>query len=376
MELSAKQQVFELIKKSKEILLVTREGASGDALGSMTALFLALEKMQKKVIMVNPSFVDEKHIFLPATSQIKKDIHEARDFIISINTTRTKASKLSYKQTEKSLDIFITPEENSFEKKDVQTSLGKFRFDLIIILDAPDLESMGKLFERNAALFYEIPIINIDHHAANEYFGQVNLVNITFSSTSEVVLNLLESLGDDLIDENIATCLLCGIIEATQSFQVSTTPKTLTAAATLISLGADQQKIIKNLYKRKKLETLKLWGRLLARAKEDKQNNFIWSLLTLEDFAKSKASKEDLFEALAEFYSNMPKKNLAFVIAETHPKNISVVMLPSNKIKTDEFQQYLKGQWKKNYLLIDFPNESLLKIEKEILQKLQKFFSA
>ena len=80
-----------------------------------------------------------------------------------------------------------------------------------------------------------------------------------------------------LVDENIATALLTGLYD-TSSFQnVNTTPKSLTIAAQLVAAGANQQEIIRNLYKTKSLETLKLWGNILTKIKEDKIHGFLWS---------------------------------------------------------------------------------------------------
>ncbi len=48
-EATPKQQTVELIKSSERILVVTHTNPDGDALGSLVALKIALEKLGKKI---------------------------------------------------------------------------------------------------------------------------------------------------------------------------------------------------------------------------------------------------------------------------------------------------------------------------------------
>ena len=93
----------------------------------------------------------------------------------------------------------------------------KDKYDLIITVDSPDLESLGKLFEENTDFFYNTPIINIDHSSDNENYGQINHVDLTASSTAELIFNMFEEYDMKMINEDIATCLLTGIFTATDS---------------------------------------------------------------------------------------------------------------------------------------------------------------
>ena len=114
--------------------------------------------------------------------------------------------------------------------------------DLIIALEAHSLEDLGGLYEHNADLFFETPKINIDNNPENEYFGAVNLVDVTATSVAEILTGLLQEYEAQLLDEDIATCLLTGIISKTQSFQdVQTTPRAFLKASELVSLGGRQQ---------------------------------------------------------------------------------------------------------------------------------------
>ena len=108
-------------------------------------------------------------------------------------------------------------------------------------------------------MFYETPVINIDHHASNNDFGQINLVDVVAASTTEVLYKVLleaeQKYEKKLITEDVATLLLAGIITDTGSFQhANTSPKSMEVSAELLDLGARQQEIIKNIYKTKKTQ--------------------------------------------------------------------------------------------------------------------------
>ena len=149
------------------------------------------------------------------------------------------------------------------------------------------MEDLGSLNEHNADLFFETPKINVDNKAENEYFGAINLVDVTATSVAEILAGLLQEYEAQLLDEDILLpCLLTGIISKTQSFQhVQTTPRAFLKASELVALeGGRQQEIIKNIYKTKPLSLLKLWGRALARMKIQEDIKAIHSVPTGVDF--------------------------------------------------------------------------------------------
>ena len=71
MELSPKQQGFELIQKSKKILLVTRENPDTDSIGSLLAIGIALEKLDKETDMVANGIINPAFSFLPHFDKVK-----------------------------------------------------------------------------------------------------------------------------------------------------------------------------------------------------------------------------------------------------------------------------------------------------------------
>ncbi|EKD57043.1 MAG: hypothetical protein ACD_58C00016G0002 [uncultured bacterium] len=321
MELTPKQQIVELVNNSKKILVLTHVNPDGDAIGSTLALVMGLRKLNKEVVAACQDVVPNALNFLPETSEIKSDIQNQRDFIISINTTNAKVDKLGYKQNpvENRLDIVITPKSGEFSQGDVTITPGAAKFDLIFVLDAPELERTGRIYDNNPDVFYEVPIINIDHHSGNDYFGRVNWVDLTATSTAEILVSLLESLGREksVFDGEIATALLTGIITDTGSFQHNnTTPKSFTVAAQLVAAGARQQEIIQHIYKTKLLSTLKLWGKILSNIHEERKHRFVWSEVRIDDFRIFNAHESETSGVIDELLKTVPDIDFAILLSE------------------------------------------------------------
>lgn len=321
MELTPKQQAIELLRNSKRILITSHVNPDGDSFGSLIALTLALKKLDKEVLTVCADQTPDYLKFLPALDQVTQELVGAKDFIINVDLTKTDVDKLGYKRLadEKQLQIVITPTQGFFEAQDISFKQGMPRFDLIVVLDCSDLERLGKTYDDNTSLFYETPIVNIDHHISNDHFGKVNWIDLTATSTSEILVALLESLGREktLLDQDIATALLTGITTDTGSFQnASTTPKSFTVAAQLVAAGAKQQEIVRKIYKTKPLSTLKLWGKALAKVQEDTQHRFIWSTISQQELNEVGANDSEVGGVIDDLLKTAPDINFALLLSE------------------------------------------------------------
>lgn len=298
MELTPKQQTIELIKQAKNILLLTHKNPDGDSLGSLLALALALKKLEKNPTTISLDEVPQFLQFLPSTDLLQKEISFSNDLILHLDVSRVQIKNLGYKQLpeQKKVAIVVSPKAGRFGKEDITFPEHKPNYDLVIVLDTPDLARLGEIADKFADVFYEIPVINIDHHPGNDYFGKVNWIDLTATSTAEILVAMLESLGagKSLLDPDIATALLTGITTDTASFQnANTTPKSFTVAAQLVAAGGRQQEIVRHIYKTKPLSTLRLWGQALSHIEENKEFGFVYSTLTKEDFATAGAEEHE-----------------------------------------------------------------------------------
>lgn len=316
--LTQEQQIIEQIKKANNILITFNKIWNGDAIASALAVYLFLKKMGKNIDIAAEKFDQGKlYSFLPSYHKIKHCLDNLRKFIISLDITNAKVGQIKYKVEDNTLNFIISPQEGFFTQDDIKSRSSGFKYDLIIALDTPDLESLGSIYDNDTEFFYQVPIINIDHHSDNESFGQINQVELTTIATAEILFNLFTGYSRDLIDEDIATCLLAGIISKTRSFKTQNiTPQALAASSQLISMGARREEIVNQLYRSRSLNVLKLWGRVLARLTSDLENKLVWSVLTDLDFTKTNTRENDLSEVIDELIINIPEATVVIMIYE------------------------------------------------------------
>ncbi|HOX41088.1 MAG TPA: DHHA1 domain-containing protein [bacterium] len=319
MELSPKQQVVDVLKNKERLLLLTHKNPDGDALGSLLGLFLSMKKLGKDVVAVSYDPIPPALAYLPSHNKIQQQFSGTRDFVLSLDISSVKAEKVMYKVEGDKLNVIISPKDGQFSADMLSIADGSFRFDAIVVLDAPDLERIGSPYENNPEIFYDVPVVNIDHHPGNDFFGKINLVDLTSTSTSEILVSILEALTGDpkFLNEDIATCFLTGIITDTNSFQnTNTTPKSLTVAAQLVALGGRQQEIIKNVYKTKPLSTLRLWGKALASLRDEREYRFVWTELYEKDFLEVKATPNESSGVIDELLKTASGVDFALLLTE------------------------------------------------------------
>ncbi len=312
--ISTEQQIFNQIEKSQNILISFPVDWNGDAISSALAFGLFLKKMGKNVEIAAAPISDTKSrafSFLPGFSDIKNSLENLAKFIVSLNITNAKVDQIKYVVSEKSLDFIISPKDGWFDKSDISTATSGYKHDLIITLNAPDLESLGKIYDNNIDFFYKTTIINVDHHPANEEFGQVNFVELNAVSVTEILFEIMRDYKSELIDEDIATCLLAGIIYKTKSFKTpNLTPHSLSVTSELIKLGARREEIVNRLYRSRDINVLKLWGRVLNNLNGLNDNQLLWSSLFQKDFAETGSVEDSLLEVIDELIINIPQAKL------------------------------------------------------------------
>jgi len=373
MALNEVQQIQEVIKKSHHILITFPKDFSIDAVASALALYLVLKKQDKLVDIVCDNFEPPNNLkFLPKSETIKPKISNLQKFVISVDTNKDKIEEFSYNVENDKLNIYITPKAGTFNQENVRTESSDYKYDLIITLDTVDLDSLGKIYQNFTEFFYNTTIINIDNKPENEHFGQINLTNMNSVATAEILFRLINTIDKNLMDKDIATCLLTGLISKTRSFKTSNvTPKTLEIASRLLTAEADRDTIIKNLYRSRALTTLNLWGRVLARLKSDKSNKLVWSLLTENDFVESGAQPKDLPDVIEELISFVPGVKIVVLIYQIKGKNCVLV----NTFKNHN-ALYLTSNFRpegtKNLAEFCLTEETLLEAEKKVIDQIKE----
>jgi phosphoesterase RecJ-like protein len=227
-------EVVRQLAGAREIVIAAHVNPDGDAIGSTLAASLAL---RKKGARTWPTWGDDSltvpfnYAFLPGTDQL------------------------------------VRPNEVP-------------RTPTMLALDCGALDRLGCLQE--AARRAEC-LINVDHHAGNHEFGDLNVVVTTASSTAELVAYLIKDIGIEL-DADIATCLYTGIVTDTGRFQYgNSSPDILRLAADLLSYGVPSVKVAQEVFESSPFGFLKLLGRVLDRAVLNEDAGFVYSWLKLND---------------------------------------------------------------------------------------------
>ncbi len=298
-------QIISKITDAKSVLVIV-SGQNGDSLSAGLALYGFLKKLEKETAILTYTPRVPELEFLPGFPEVRTALDVERSFVIDLSTLKAQIDELSYKKETDKLSIFIKPKKGQFSPEDVTFRNSSFPFDLLILIGVNSLEDLGEIYNQNTELFFETPMINIDFKSTNEAYAQFNVVDLSATSNSEIMFDLINQFEASLMDETMATQLLTGIIVETDNFKhVRTTPTTFLKASQLVSLGANQQQIILRFYKSKSLGLLKLWGRVLAGLKQDVETSLVYSTVSQTDFVRSTATAEDADKIIAEMVSQL-----------------------------------------------------------------------
>lgn len=134
-------------------------------------------------------------------------------------------------------------------------------YGVTVAVDAAGLDRLGRLagvFQRSATS------VVIDHHASNDGFGAVNVIDAEADSCAEVVLSVIDELGVP-IDRDIAENLYAGLITDTEHFAVSRTAS-FEIATRLQRTGIDGGQIARHVEYGQRFEWLRLLGTALQSA--------------------------------------------------------------------------------------------------------------
>jgi phosphoesterase RecJ-like protein len=301
--------------------VVPHANVDPDGIGSALALGLVLDRMGKSVTVLCPDDpLPEFLSFLPRYSHLETSLKNAQNITMTADLpTGVEIETLQHSVENGKLTVTIVPKGGALPLNVFQTGYGVSPYDLIVVIDTANLKLLGSLYSDNIDFFSSIPILNIDHHISNTQFGQHQLIDPTAASATEVLYEMIttDPKWNTLLDADLATLLLTGLITDTRSFQnPNTTPHSLDIAAHLLEKGAKQQEIINHIYKTKPLSTLKLWGRALHNIQIDKQAGIVWTGVSQADFQQCEAEPKETAGLLDELISNVPEAKLHIQFSE------------------------------------------------------------
>ena len=239
MDNTAKSQLVEKLQSATNILVTVSSNPSVDQLAACVGLTLLLNKFGKHATAVYSGETPSTLEFLQPEQTLEKNTDSLRDFIIALD--KSKADKLRYKVEDDMVRIFITPFRVSLTAADLEFSQGDFNVDLVLALGVSRQEDFDAAIIAHGRILHDAVVSSIST-ASDANLGSINWSEPTASSLSEIVVALAHALGDDLLDSQVATALLTGIVSETARFSnEKTTPQTMSISAELMAAGANQQ---------------------------------------------------------------------------------------------------------------------------------------
>ncbi len=197
--------IFQMIKSHENIVIVTHTSPDGDAVAAATALSLGLKTLGIKTTILTEK-IEDKYDIIPYQN----------------------------------LNV-VNIEEGTFNE---------LKCDLFISVDCGATDRFTEVIE----LFNNAKnTINIDHHVSNNYYADINYVDIESSSTSQIMFKFLEEFN--VLSKDICTAIYAGIIYDTGGFMHScTSQETFNIASKLLSFDIQHTEIYKRIMYTRTLE--------------------------------------------------------------------------------------------------------------------------
>lgn len=241
-----KQQVVEIVNGAKNVLVTVGTEPSVDELSAALGLTFLLGKLGKHATAVFSGKTPPAIDFLDPDKTFERTVDSLRDFIIALD--KEKADKLRYKVEDDVVKVYITPYRTTITEKDLEFSQGDFNVDAVIALGVTKQDELDKAITAHGRILHDAEVITINANGKSSDLGSVDWVDAGASSLSEMLMSISESFGSGLVDEQISTAFLTGIVAETNRFSnEKTSPKVMTMAAQLMAAGANQQLIASNL---------------------------------------------------------------------------------------------------------------------------------
>lgn len=201
--------IADALRNAERILVASHHRPDADALGSTIAFTLWLRELGKEVTAWNQDGVLGKFTYLPR--------HE----------------------------LVSTP------------SVSLHAFDVVVALDNSVKNRLGTVVD---AIAPGAKWLNIDHHASNDRYGDVNYVDPTAPATGQILFEFFRDQGIT-ISPDMAVNLYAAISTDTGSFQYAGTDgRTFAAVAALVEAGVEVAPVSQRMYEshpRRRLDLLR-----------------------------------------------------------------------------------------------------------------------
>ena len=255
--------IIDEIGKANNIVILTHEMPDGDAVGSSLALYTGLKQLGKDVDVVIPEY-SKTFEFLPNSKEIRKEGRSGT-------------------------------------------------YDLAIALDCGDIKRLNGF----ANYFEDANTrISIDHHSSNTMFADYNFVNPTAPACAQILVTVLEALGI-IINKEIGTCLLTGIITDTGGFKYKgVTSETFEFVAELLNKGVNVSDVYKKVLQIVSKTRFQLMQIAINRLEFFEDGKITFTYITKEDEEKVGAGNND-HDGIVEMGRDIEGVEISIFLRET-----------------------------------------------------------
>lgn len=261
------KKIVKALKRYDKFLITSHHNLEADALTSELAMASLLKTMQKKTFIVNQDITPELYAFLPGIKSIT-------------NIYRIKPD---------------------------------FQFDAAIVLDCSNFDRTGRVKE---LIYEDKPILNIDHHRANEHFGTFNWVKPTASSTAEMVYEIFKSTNTKL-NRQLAILLYTGIMTDTGSFRFENTASfTHKVVSELLKFKIPIKDIYHKIYEFFPVSEMRQFCSIIQNFKIDKTKRIAWLELKYSTLDEQ-SLKIDLNDAVFDILRSIESVEVAVIFRES-----------------------------------------------------------
>jgi phosphoesterase RecJ-like protein len=209
-----RQAVAQSLLSAQRVLVTGHADPDGDVAGGCSALYVALRRLGKDVVLFNPDPFPPGYRHLPG----------AQDLVNTVSDTAV--------------------------------------FDATVVLDAAHPHKVDVFLpqprRRQGTRLW------VDHHPLTGPSGDVEWVDVDASAMGEMLHALFVPMGV-VVDRELGMGLYASLLADTGGFRYeSTTPRALSLAAELVALGVRPWEVAEQVYERQPAERVRLLGRVLA----------------------------------------------------------------------------------------------------------------
>jgi phosphoesterase RecJ-like protein len=232
-ELEIQKKILQKMTEYENYLITAHPTPDGDALGACIAYYYALKNAGKKATIMVHGYLEHKYKFL--------------------------LENIPYSVFPENIDV---------------------AYQCIVVLDVGDRKRVQEILEKTS---HQKPfVINIDHHASNRGFANIDLIDASASSCGEMVYYIFKT-GKIEFTSAIATALYAAIATDTGFFTYSnTTSASLQASSELLALGADIDKISHHVIRSKPLSVFQLEAEYLSSLQFSTNRHLAWGMVSKE----------------------------------------------------------------------------------------------